>query len=136
VLRGDKIRSAKAKSQVTGLIHSEFHGGFVTFHGYSMNNLVVWNSETLKPIRTYMGHDGRVIYYATSPCGTMAVTGGDDQTIRFWKLFTDLKQENPRSGQSSNDENLRAGKGKTYLNRNRPGKFSAKKGNLGIPNIR
>jgi WD40 repeat protein len=125
---------------VTGLIHSETHGGFVTFHGYSMNNLVVWNSETLKPIRTYNGHEGRVIYYAVSPCGTMGVTGGDDSTIRFWKLFPDLNGRDPvgsgSAGAVNNNENFRVGKGASVLSRNKLEKFGAKRGNFGIPTIR
>ena len=91
ILNGDRVRTARAKSQITGMIHTPNQQNFVTFHGFSMNNLVVWDAEKLKPIRNYKGHTKRVIYYAMGPCGSKVVTGGGDETVRFWKLFDDAE---------------------------------------------
>jgi hypothetical protein len=70
----------------------------------------------------------------------MGVTGGDDSTIRFWKLFPDLAGRDPAGSDSGgvvgNNENFRVGKGACGLSRNRLEKYGAKRGNLGIPTIR
>jgi cell division cycle 20-like protein 1 (cofactor of APC complex) len=34
------------------------------------------------------GHSSRVLYLAVSPDGEAIVTGGEDETLRFWNVFS------------------------------------------------
>ncbi|CAG8470464.1 8849_t:CDS:2 [Diversispora eburnea] len=61
----------------------------VSTHGWWKNDIVVWKYPSMEKFVTLKGHTFRVLYFALSPNGEDIVTGagGDDNTLRFWKLF-------------------------------------------------
>jgi cell division cycle 20-like protein 1 (cofactor of APC complex) len=59
----------------------------VSTHGYSDNQIVVWEYHNMKKLASLTGHTYRVLYLAASPDGTKIVTGAGDETLRFWNIF-------------------------------------------------
>ncbi len=50
------------------------------------NDLLLWDFELGSVIYRFKGHNGRIQSLAVTPDGKMAVTGGEDATIRLWDL--------------------------------------------------
>ncbi len=59
----------------------------VTSHGFSQNQLTVWKYASMARMAELKGHSQRVLQLAQSPDGTTVVSGGADETLRFWKVF-------------------------------------------------
>lgn len=81
------------ESQVTGIIFSErARNQFVTTHGFSKNNLLLWDTNMPnQPVCEFEGHDKRVLYSALGPSGLEIVTGAGDETLKFWEVFRDQR---------------------------------------------
>jgi len=76
-----------AGSQVCNLAWSKNVNEIVSTHGYSQNQIVVWNYPSMTPLATLTGHTMRVLYLSVSPDGSNVVTGAGDETLRFWNIF-------------------------------------------------
>ena len=50
----------------------------VSTHGYSNNEIKIWEYPSLENVATLTGHTMRVLYMAMSPDGSMVVTGAGD----------------------------------------------------------
>eukprot|EP00808_Paulinella_micropora_P005686 g5558.t1 len=98
-LSGSPLHSVDTGSQVCNLMWSTSVDEIVSTHGYSLNQIVVWNYATMQPLVTLTGHTFRVIYLAMSPDGQTIVTGAGDETLRFWNVFPSSKPK----GTSRND---------------------------------
>lgn len=61
----------------------------VSTHGWWKNDVMIWKYPSMQKIATLRGHTYRVLYFSISPNGEDIVTGagGDDNTLRFWKIF-------------------------------------------------
>ncbi|CAJ0651001.1 2640_t:CDS:2 [Entrophospora sp. SA101] len=61
----------------------------VSTHGWWRNDVIVWQYPSMKKLATLKGHTYRVLYFSLAPDGEDIVTGagGDDNTLRFWKIF-------------------------------------------------
>lgn len=66
----------------------------ITTHGFSNNEVNIWNLKKLKKTHTLMGHTSRVLYLAMSPDGNNIVTGAGDETLRFWNLNYNTRGKN------------------------------------------
>jgi WD40 repeat protein len=59
--------------------------------------LIMGNSPqkypSLNQSAVFSGHTSRVLYLAMSPDGKTIVTGAGDETLRFWEVFPDMKEE-------------------------------------------
>lgn len=66
----------------------------VSTHGYSLNQIIVWQYPTMQKIATLTGHTYRVLYLSMSPDGQSVVTGAGDETLRFWNMFPSMKDIN------------------------------------------
>lgn len=78
-------------SQVCNLIWSTSVNELVSTHGYSQNQISVWQYPSMNQIATLTGHTMRVLYLAMSPDGQTIVTGAGDETLRFWSVFPKAK---------------------------------------------
>ena len=67
----------------------------VSTHGYQLNEINLWKSNSMTKVATLTGHASRVLYLAMSADGSTIVTGAGDETLRFWHLFSQ-KNESPR----------------------------------------
>ncbi|CAG8447829.1 411_t:CDS:2 [Ambispora leptoticha] len=86
---GKLLSTHNANSQVCNIAWSPRSNELVSTHGWWKNYIVVWNYPDMKKIITLKGHSTRVLYFSMSPTGEDIVTGagGDDNTLRFWKIF-------------------------------------------------
>ena len=77
-------------SQVCNLSFDPEGECLISTHGYSLNQLIVWNHsrnyDYFRKEDVLIAHKLRVLYLATSPCGKYAVTGAGDETIRVWGI--------------------------------------------------
>ena len=64
----------------------------VSTHGYSLNQIIIWNYPQMERIAVLTGHTFRVLYLAVSPDGKTIVTGAGDETLRFWNVFPDVEK--------------------------------------------
>jgi len=78
-------------SQVCNLIWSSSVNELVSTHGYSQNQISVWQYPSMTQIATLTGHTMRVLYLAMSPDGQTIVTGAGDAPLRFWSVFPKVK---------------------------------------------
>jgi len=83
------LRSINAGSQVCNMIFSKNTNELLTTHGFSNNQVVVWNYPDFSKVGVMEGHASRVLYLAMSPDGETVVTGAgaSDETLRFWNAF-------------------------------------------------
>lgn len=58
-------------------------------HGYSQNQLCLWKYPTMTKMAELTGHSARVLHMAQSPDGTTVVSAAADETLRFWKCFSE-----------------------------------------------
>ncbi|CAJ0649257.1 4848_t:CDS:2 [Entrophospora sp. SA101] len=74
---------------VCNLHWSSIMNEIVSTHGWWKNDIYIWKYPSMKKIETLKGHTYRVLYMSHSPNGEDIVTGagGDDNTLRFWKVF-------------------------------------------------
>lgn len=80
-------------SQVCNLAWSKNSNEILSTHGFSRNQIVVWDFPSMTQQALLTGHTTRVLYLATSPDGSAVVTGAGDKTIRFWNVFPRPKGE-------------------------------------------
>jgi len=88
-------------SQVCNLVFSKTVNEFVSTHGYSLNQIIVWKYPSMQKITTLTGHTYRVLYLGMSPDGQNIVTGAGDETLRFWNVFPPIKSSNDKYRGSS-----------------------------------
>ena len=74
------------KNQVCSLNWSLTTPEFASTHGYNSNNVVLWDGETMEPIKKFESHKGRVLNAALSSTGGILITGSNEE-LHFWKLF-------------------------------------------------
>ena len=73
-------------SQVCNLAFSKHTDEIVSTHGFSNNEICIWNWKDFRKVKTLRGHLSRVLYLAMSPCGQYIVSGAGDETLRFWNM--------------------------------------------------
>ncbi|KAL0572080.1 substrate-specific activator of APC-dependent proteolysis [Marasmius crinis-equi] len=88
---GTMLNEIDTGSQVCNLLWSTNSHELVSTHGYSTttvpNQICVWKYPTLTMVSSLVGHTQCVQYVALNPNGDTIVTGGGDQTLRFWSVF-------------------------------------------------
>jgi len=104
------IGEVDSGSQVCNVAWSENTDEIVSTHGFSQNQIVVWDTSASTststststttssisdapllrpalPIATLRGHTSRVLHLAVSPDGRSIATCAVDNTLRFWSVF-------------------------------------------------
>ena len=99
---GALLNSIDTGSQVCALQWSPKEKEILSSHGYAENQLCLWKYPTLAKMKELKGHTSRVLHMATSPDGSMVVSGAADETLRFWNVFaSDGKKKSTSSAQMS-----------------------------------
>lgn len=88
----DSVHTINTDSQVCNLAFSKQSNELVSAHGYSKNQLMVWNADRKERISVLDGHLTRVLHIALSPDGETAATAASDETLKFWTLFPKVKE--------------------------------------------
>ena len=83
----------ETQSQVCNLLFSKHSDEIISSHGFSNNDICIWDLKDFKKVKTLKGHSSRVLYLSMSPCGNHIVSGAGDETLRFWDLGFDRKKE-------------------------------------------
>ncbi|KAH8320980.1 hypothetical protein KR067_012896 [Drosophila pandora] len=94
VLTGQLVQSIDTGAQISNLAWAHNSAELVTTHGYAQPQVIVWRYPSLKQVVRLTGHTHRVVYLAVSPDNESIVTGGADETLRFWSVFT--KRQAPK----------------------------------------
>ena len=94
------IGEVDSGSQVCNVAWSENIDEIVSAHGFSQNQIVVWDTSAATsapsgavvprpamPIATLRGHKSRVLHLAVSPDGRTVATCAADYNLRFWNVF-------------------------------------------------
>ncbi|KAJ3741019.1 WD40-repeat-containing domain protein [Lentinula detonsa] len=88
---GTMLNETRTGSQICNLIWSINTHELVTTHGYSTqtvpNQIRIWKYPSMSLVASLPGHTECVQYVALSPSGDTIVTGGGDETLRFWNIF-------------------------------------------------
>lgn len=91
----EQLAKIDTGSQVCNLIFDREGDSLISTHGYSLNQMIVWNYsknfDRLKKEDVIIAHKLRVLYLATSPCGKYVATGAGDESIRIWSLVNQKK---------------------------------------------
>jgi cell division cycle 20-like protein 1 (cofactor of APC complex) len=80
------IKEKETGSQVCNLAFTKFSNEIVSTHGFSNNEINIWNLKDFSKVKSLKGHTSRVLYLAMSPCSKYIVSGAGDETLRFWDL--------------------------------------------------
>jgi cell division cycle protein 20 (cofactor of APC complex) len=84
---GVLLNSVDTGSQVCSIVWSKHQRELCSSHGYSENQLILWNYPTMTKMKELTGHTARVLNMDISPDGTSIVSAGADETLRFWNIF-------------------------------------------------
>lgn len=93
-------------SQVCNLQFSKNSNELVSTHGFSLNQIIVWDLDNMEKLSTLTGHSLRVLYLSMSPDGQTVVTGAGDETLRFWNVFPQGKSEHRVSSKFQKSEDF------------------------------
>lgn len=80
------LAKTETGSQVCNLVFSKHSDELISSHGFSNNDICIWESRSFRKVKTLSGHLSRVLYLSMSPCGNFIVSGAGDETLRFWNL--------------------------------------------------
>jgi cell division cycle protein 20 (cofactor of APC complex) len=86
---GAMLNSVDTHSQVCALQWNTHERELLSSHGYSQNQLCLWKYPTMTKMAEFTGHSARVLHMAQSPDGNTVVSAAADETLRFWKCFSD-----------------------------------------------
>eukprot|EP01056_Protomagalhaensia_sp_Gyna25_P003420 Protomagalhaensia_sp_Gyna_25__3419@NODE_308_length_3960_cov_111_493497_g239_i0_p1_GENE_NODE_308_length_3960_cov_111_493497_g239_i0NODE_308_length_3960_cov_111_493497_g239_i0_p1_ORF_typecomplete_len451_score62_97ANAPC4_WD40/PF12894_7/5e12ANAPC4_WD40/PF12894_7/0_18ANAPC4_WD40/PF12894_7/6_6e08ANAPC4_WD40/PF12894_7/1_3e05WD40/PF00400_32/0_0062WD40/PF00400_32/1_6WD40/PF00400_32/0_033WD40/PF00400_32/0_023WD40/PF00400_32/2_9e09Ge1_WD40/PF16529_5/0_018Ge1_WD40/PF16529_5/2e02Ge1_WD40/PF16529_5/5_8e02Ge1_ len=96
-----ELATCETESQVCNLFWSPATLEVISSHGYTLNQVNVWDLRQVatdrqdqKPLgfrklATLTGHTARVLYMAPSPDGGQICTAAGDGTVRLWSAFMD-----------------------------------------------
>jgi len=98
VLTGKQVQCIDTGAQISNLAWARDSLEIVTTHGLAQPQVTVWRYPSLKQVARLTGHTQRVLHLSVSPDNESIVTGGADETLRFWTVFT--KQQAPNNSNS------------------------------------
>ena len=85
------LKMKETGSRVCNLAFSKHSDEIISSHGFSNNEICIWNAGDFRKVKTLKGHLSRVLYLAMSPCGNYIVSGAGDETLRVWNLGYDTE---------------------------------------------
>ncbi len=69
-------------SQVCSLLWSPHEKEILSSHGFSQNQLCLWNYPSMTKVKELTGHTSRVLHMAMSPDGSSVCSAAADETLR------------------------------------------------------
>jgi WD40 repeat protein len=80
---GALLNSIDTGSQVCSLLWSPHDKEILSSHGYSQNQLCLWNYPSMTKVKELTGHTNRVLHMAMSPDGSTVCSAAADETLRY-----------------------------------------------------
>lgn len=90
-------------SQVCTLLWSQNHKELVSSHGFSENQIIIWDCSQMRPsspspnqsvlslqsskLLEFTAHERRVLHTVLSPDGNTLCSAAGDEVLKFWTLF-------------------------------------------------
>jgi cell division cycle 20-like protein 1 (cofactor of APC complex) len=94
------INQIETNAQICDIKFSKFNNEFITTNGYNNYLLNFWNFDDkykFNLINSNKSHKNRILYIDVSKDNEQTVvTGSGDETIRFWKIFSEYKEKSPK----------------------------------------
>lgn len=84
---GRCIKSIETCSQISSVIWAKHGKELITSHGYTKNQLIVWDYSSLTKIAELIGHKSRVLNMTQSPDGSRICSGDANEILLFWNIF-------------------------------------------------
>jgi cell division cycle protein 20 (cofactor of APC complex) len=88
---GACLNTIDTGSQVCSLLWSPTEKEILSSHGFSQNQLSLYNYPSMQKTKELIGHTARVLHMAASPNGTTVCSAAADETLRFWDVFAEVK---------------------------------------------
>lgn len=88
---GTLLNSVDTGSQVCALVWNPHERELLSSHGFSQNQLTLWKYPSMARVKELTGHTARVLHMAASPDGSCVVSAGADETLRFWRVFGEVR---------------------------------------------
>ncbi len=83
---GEELWETTEHNRWLGVVRYNFDGSLLALAGWRPL-IHVWDARTGKPLETLRGHMGlQIMDLAFSPIDNLLASGGNDGTVRFWKL--------------------------------------------------
>ncbi len=95
------IHTIKTNSQVCNLVYSKHSNELVSTHGFSKNQIMIWNAEKKQRISVLNGHFTRVLHLAMAPDSEHIATAASDETLKFWTVFPRKKRKESKASNFS-----------------------------------
>ncbi|MBI1764504.1 MAG: WD40 repeat domain-containing protein, partial [Acidobacteria bacterium] len=98
ILRNGKVERTISRNSSSGFVHHCFsftRDGQQVVSGAASGFLTLYEMQTGKKLREFVGHTGDVRAVAVSPDNRTLVSGSADQTIRLWDLESKEKEVKP-----------------------------------------
>jgi len=87
------LHTIQTDSQICNMVFCRHSNEFVTTHGFSKNQIMVWSAEKRERIAVLEGHATRVLHLALSPDSETIATASGDETLKFWTVFPKEKSK-------------------------------------------
>jgi cell division cycle 20, cofactor of APC complex len=84
---GARLDSVDTGSQVSALLWNQNERELLSSHGFTENQLTLWNYPSMVRMAELKGHTSRVLCMAQSPDGCTVASAAADETLRFWNAF-------------------------------------------------
>ena len=73
-------------SPVCQLLWNKYEKEIISSQGNNKNQICIWSYPKMNKIAELNGHLNRALYLSMSPDGCTMVSGGSDETLRFWNI--------------------------------------------------
>lgn len=89
------VDTLETDSQVCNIVFSRHSNEMLTTHGFSKNQLMLWNVPRRERFSVIDAHQTRVLHAAAGPDGESVATCSADETLKFWRVFLRRKPVPP-----------------------------------------
>ena len=83
----ESVETLHTDSQVCNVVFSEHSNELMSAHGFSKNQMMIWNLDRKERVAVIDAHLSRVLHVACSPDGETVATASADETLKFWTVF-------------------------------------------------
>ena len=83
-----ELKTIKTSSEICNLCFSADGNHLYSSHGPTKNEIYSWaTNKGYRKETVFAGHDARVLYLTVNEDEKTLISGGGDESIKFWKLW-------------------------------------------------